>query len=191
MQRWFRNTHLVLGLLSSSFLLMYGISSVQMAHRPWFSAKPDVTVANVAVRSAEASGARALARALMRRGLLAGEVTNTAVKPFGYQVRVVRPGTVQDVKYVRESGIAEITTNRSNFLFVLNRLHHLAGVRHDYVPVNFWGGVLGLVSAMLIALALTGIYLWFKMHGERLAGSVILAISLGYSLTLIVLMRLA
>jgi hypothetical protein len=47
------------------------------------------------------------------------------------------------------------------------------------------------VALGLIGLSVTGIYLWFKIHTERVTGLVLLAISLGYSLPLIVLMRMA
>ena len=37
MYKWIRNTHLLIGLFACLFLLMYGVSSVQMAHNKWFS----------------------------------------------------------------------------------------------------------------------------------------------------------
>ena len=44
---------------------------------------------------------------------------------------------------------------------------------------------------MLMGLGLTGIYMWFKLHTERVSGAVLLALSLSYSLTLIYLIRTA
>ena len=54
-----------------------------------------------------------------------------------------------------------------------------------------WAFFVALVSVALIVLSLTGIYLWFKIHTERVIGIILLALSLGYSLTLIVLIRTA
>ena len=49
-----------------------------------------------------------------------------------------------------------------------------------------------LVSAALVLLGLSGIYLWFESHKERVVGAALLTISLGYSLTtLMILLRLA
>jgi hypothetical protein len=47
------------------------------------------------------------------------------------------------------------------------------------------------VSTALILLGLTGIYLWFKLHNERIVGAILLTISLSYSLTLMILLRVA
>ena len=56
---------------------------------------------------------------------------------------------------------------------------------------NLWGAFTGIASVGLIALALTGIYLWFKLHNERKIGVVLLVVSLAYSLTAMGLLRLA
>jgi hypothetical protein len=54
-----------------------------------------------------------------------------------------------------------------------------------------WAVFVALISVALIVLSLTGIYLWFKIHTERVIGIILLVLSLGYSLTLIVLIRTA
>ena len=74
---------------------------------------------------------------------------------------------------------------------MLNRIHHLAGQGHDFGLINAWGVCVGLVSAALILLGATGIYLWFKIHSERVIGVVLLAINLGICVTLLVLIRAA
>lgn len=51
--------------------------------------------------------------------------------------------------------------------------------------------MIGLVSAGLILLGVTGIYLRFTIHGERAIGVVPLAINLGICVTLLVLIRTA
>jgi hypothetical protein len=190
MHRWIRNTHLALGLLAVPFVLLYAVSAAQMAHRSWFSPMPEVSVTRLSLPPAEVADPPSLALALMRRGEVKGQIESSSQPPFGYQLRLTRPGTMQDVRYDLASSIAEITTSRSSFIFVLNRLHHLGGVRLKYLPLELWGVVLAGVACVLIALGLTGIYLWFKVQRERLVGSVILAVSLGFSLTLLLLMRL-
>jgi hypothetical protein len=49
----------------------------------------------------------------------------------------------------------------------------------------------GLVSAALVLLSPAGIYSWFKLHGERRIGSLLLGLSLGGSLAVAVLIRAA
>jgi hypothetical protein len=74
---------------------------------------------------------------------------------------------------------------------MLNRLHHVGGLWHEYALINVWAVFVGLVSAILILLSITGIYLWFKIHSERVIGAILLTLSLGYSLTLTIMIRLA
>lgn len=58
MYRWFRNIHLWLGLLAFPMLMMYGISSIGMAHHAWFSGKPQVSerVAKLALSRGRTTG---------------------------------------------------------------------------------------------------------------------------------------
>jgi hypothetical protein len=191
MYRWLRNIHLWLGLFSFLFLLMYGVSSVQMAHNSWFSPRPKVSESRVAVPPASAESPRALARELMDRHGMRGELNQVRQTPDGFALRIVRPGTVYEVDYSRSTGEAKVRTNVASFIGMLNRIHHIGGIWHEYSLVNVWGVLVGLVSAALIVLGATGIYLWFKIHSERVVGIILLALSLGFSLPLIVLMRAA
>ena len=190
MYRWLRNIHLVTGLFSVLFLLTYGLSSVQMAHRSWFSLQPRVTEVRIAVGTEVPNSPRALARALMEsRGLRGGldEVEETA---DGYELRISHPGTEYEVSYSRATGQARIRMIRANFMGLLNALHHVAGFSRGDALEKTWAAFVGLVSAGLIVLALTGIYLWFKLYRERRVGVVLLAVSLCYSLALAIYLRL-
>ena len=191
MYRWLRNTHLFLGLFSFLFLLMYGVSSVQMTHNSWFNSKPSVSESTIPVPGEQAHDARAVARFLMDRRGVRGEIQQAQETENGFRFRVMRPGTVYEVAYARSTGEAKVRTNVANFIGMLNRLHHVGGLWHDFTLTNIMGFFVGLVSAALVGLGLTGIYLWFKIHKERKIGAALLALSLGYSLTLMVLMRIA
>jgi hypothetical protein len=189
MYRWLRNTHLFTGLFSALFVLMYGVSSVQMAHNNWFDIRPTVTESTVAVEPS--SDARAVARQLMDRHGTAGEIQQINQKGDRFAFRIVRPGTMYDVEGARGAAEVKVKTSTAPLLGMLNRLHHISGYWREYQVMNAWGVVLGLVSLGLIVLGATGIYLWFKLNGERVIGAILLAVSLGYSLTLMVLIRLA
>lgn len=190
MYKWIRNTHLLIGLFAFLFLLMYGVSAVQMAHNRWFNNKPAVTESEIAV-TAGVTDARAVARELMDRHGLRGELAQVRKSGDGLSFRVVRPGTVYEVAYSPETGNAKVKTNVANLMGMLNRIHHIGGLWHDFTLTHVWAVFVGLVSLALILLSLTGIYLWFKIHSERVVGVILLTLSLGYSLTLIVLIRTA
>jgi hypothetical protein len=191
MYAWLRNTHLLLGLFAVPLLVMYGWSSVQMAHQRWFTLKPATTESRVTLAGAPAENARAAARRLMDEHGLRGELAQVRTTDSGFSFRIARTGTFSDVSYSRQTGEAHIRTNAASFQQMLNRVHHASGLWHEYWLSNVWGGLVGLVSLGLFLLGATGIYLWFKVHTERVVGAVLLAISLGYSLTLMVLMRAA
>jgi hypothetical protein len=95
------------------------------------------------------------------------------------------------VKYNRQTGDAKVTTRTANLMGTLVGIHKTAGLWRETTLANLWGALVGMVSVGLIVLAVTGIYLWFKIHNERLVGVILLFISLGYSLTVMVLLRTA
>jgi hypothetical protein len=190
MYRWLRNVHLVTGLFSVLFLLTYGLSSVQMAHKSWFSLQPKVTEVRIALGTEVPNSPRALARALMESRGLRGGLDEVEETVDGYELRISRPGTEYEVSYSRATGQARIRMIRANFMGLLNALHHVAGFSRGDALEKTWAAFVGLVSAGLIVLAVTGIYLWFKVYKERRVGVVLLAVSLCYSLALAFYLRL-
>lgn len=183
-----RNVHLLLGLFCSCFVLMYAFSSLQMSHNSWFPTKPIVTESQS--KLPPHLDARVASRLLMDQGLR-GEMMQVKLSTTNIQFRIQRPGTVYEIAYDLQSGQTQVKTSRVGLVGMLNRLHHINGLRHDYALLNLWSSALLFTSLTLIALGLTGICLWFKFYKERFIGGVILALSLTYGLGLILLMRSA
>jgi len=190
MYRWLRNTHLCLGLTLALFLLVYGVSSVQMAHN-WFSARPRTSDSVLPLTDEALSGPRPAARELMQRHGMRGEVSQIKESADGFAFSIMRPGTVYAISVKRAQPQASVRTSSANTIRMLNGIHHTAGLWHEYWLLDAWGMLVGLLSVGLVLLALTGIYLWFKIHSERVAGAILLIASLAYSLPLIIMMRLA
>ncbi len=188
--RWIRNTHLLLGLLAVVFLLMYGVSAVQMSHNRWFPVKPAVSEQRLSLPQGIAD-ARVVARELMDHHGARGELAQARTTPHGAAFRIARPGTVYEVEYTAATGETLMRTSVVSFIGMLNRIHHIGGLWHEYRLLNVWGFLVGVVSVALILSGLTGIYLWFRIYDERLVGSILVGASLAYSLTLILLLRLA
>ena len=188
MYRYLRNTHLYLGLFCCLCLLMYGVSGVQMAHSAWFPMRPAVTETHAALPP-QTTDARRVARELMDRYGLRGEVDRPRVTPNQLSFNIARPGTVYQIDYSPATGNTRIRDNHAGFMGMLNRIHHAKGFWHDYWVLNAWGAFVAVVSAALFLIGATGIYLWFKLRQERLIGAILLTVSLGYSLTLMVLAR--
>ena len=60
MYKIIRNLHLLLASFSLPFLIMYGVSAVQMSHNTWFQMKPAVQERDLTL-SPDQSDARAIA----------------------------------------------------------------------------------------------------------------------------------
>jgi hypothetical protein len=190
MYRLVRNIHLILGLSCCLFLLMYGVSAVQMSHNAWFEMKPTVTQTRLTVDASAATSPRALAAELMSNHGLRGDIEQASDGEAGYELRIVRPGTVAEARYRPGAAEAEVKISKADFMEMLNRIHHVNGVWHEDVLLNVWGVFVGLVSIALIGLGATGVYMWFKIHDERLIGGLILFSGLTVGLGLLIATRL-
>jgi hypothetical protein len=183
--RLLRNTHLIVGLLVSLFVLMYALSALQMAHRIKLS--PTITEQNV--RLPAGMEGRSVALLLMAHHAVDGDLGAIQATKTGFRFSVNRPGSLWNVTYESVSGKTHIHRENRDILGFLNRLHHLNGMSHDTAAMNAWGWALFLVSIALLVLGATGVYMWYRLHSERLIGSMLLAANLTFSLVLIALLR--
>lgn len=189
MYKTLRTIHLLLASLSLPFLVMYGVSAVQMAHGSWFSLKPAVTESTIALRPG-LTDARAVARDVssLLPGMR-GELTDIKAGPQDISLRLVVPGTVHEIRYRAGSGETRVKTSVAGFMGMLNRLHHAGGLWHEVTALNLWGAAVGIVSVSLLLLGASGLCMWFIRRTERRTGAVLLATNLVVVITLIVLMR--
>jgi hypothetical protein len=180
-----RNTHLVLGLASVLFILAYAVSAVQMAHQIRLS--PEISEEDLTLPTGLA--ARPVAEALMQQRGYGGELGDPQMMPKGFSVTITRPGTNFAVRYDVATGQTHIRRETRSVLGMLNRLHHQKGLHHQDGRLNVWGWALALVSIMLLVIGGTGVYLWFRMHSERVIGAILLAANLVVSLGLLAALR--
>jgi hypothetical protein len=185
-----RTIHLLAGAFALPALAMYGVSAVQMAHNRWFVMKPAVSEADQAMHRDYTDG-RALVRDLMARRSLAGEITSVEATPAGFAARIAVPGTVHEIRYDRASGNAHIRTSVAGFMGMLNRLHHAAGLWHDYGPMKLWAVLVALVSLATVVLGATGIWMWWLRRSERMWGLILIVSNLVFSVTVLWMMRAA
>ena len=191
MYKTVRNIHLLLASFSLSFLVMYGVSAVQMSHSTWLQMKPDTHETQLTLARNE-TNARAIARTIMdRESSIRGEIGNVKASDTGVTLRIVVPGTVHDVRYERATGVAQIKTSVSGTMGMLNRLHHWAGFWHEPLTMKLWASAVALVSAALVLLGATGIYMWFTRRTERRLGFALLAVNLVFAIVLLAWMRSA
>jgi hypothetical protein len=192
MFQFMRNTHLVLGLLFVAMVLVFALSSMVIIYRPWMptdDAEPIERV--VAVAPEAASSPRSLALELMRSHDLKGTLGPIEEDAEAIKFRIFRPGTEVRVEYNRASGEALLKTRRWGALQMLVQLHVNHGFWHDDGPANAWAAFSLLTSIGMLLLGVSGIYLWFMHHQERLIGGVLLGVGFGYAIVTLTLIRLA
>jgi hypothetical protein len=185
-----RTTHLLCGVFALPFLVMYGVSAVQMAHSRWFDMKPAITESDAAVAAGMTDG-RAVALELMRIGNFRGEITEVRATPDGFEVQVRRPGTQYEVHYDSATGNARVRTKVAGVWGIMNRLHHAAGLWHEYGPLRWWAVFCGVTSAAAIGLGATGIWMWWLRKQERRWGLILLAANLVFAIAVLGAMRAA
>jgi hypothetical protein len=184
-----RNVHLLLASFSLPFLVMYGVSAVQMSHNTWFQMKPAVGERDLALTPGQ-SDARAIAREAMdREPSITGEISNVQSNASGVSLRIVVPGTVHELKYNAAAGTGHVKTSVAGVMGMLNRLHHWAGFYHEPVSMKMWAFAVAIVSGALLLLGATGVYLWFTRRPERRIGAALLAINVAFALFIIVALR--
>src|SRR5262249_38019009 len=153
-------------LFAFAFLVMYTVSGVQMAHRTWWRMADEVTDVHLALTPG-LPGARAVARELMTRHGMDGELAAVFDTPAAVAFRVQRPGTVFQVRYQPAGGETLVVVRRGGLARVFNALHGSTGLWHGFAPLNAWAAILGLVSLCLLVVGATGFYLWFRNPKER------------------------
>lgn len=181
-----RTIHLLLGLFALPFLLMYGVSAVQMAHSRWFDMKPRVETRELQLQPGYTE-ARPVARELTVKQGLRGELRDIK----GLRMRLVMPGTVHEIDYASASGVAKVKTSVGGFMVMLNRLHHAAGFWHELPLLKAWAAAVALVSLALLGIGITGLYMWFVRRQERVIGVVLLGLNLAFAITVLTLLRVA
>jgi hypothetical protein len=183
-----RVVHLVVGLFVAAVLTAYGVSAVQMAYAPQIAA-PRESTESMDIPPGHDETPRTLAAWLMTERDLRGDLTQASDDDGQITVTIDRPGTLHVVRYDRASGRADVTTRVRAPAGVLNRLHHLTGLTHDYWALSVAGGLLFAASIALLVLAVTGVTMWFLRHRERKTGLVVLVTGLAWGLTLLVMIR--
>jgi hypothetical protein len=191
MYKIIRTIHLLLASFSLPFLIMYGVSAVQMSHSTWFQMKPAVTEHELSLASGE-TDARIVAREIMNQlPDTKGELSNVQSAGTGLSLRIVVPGTVHEVRYDRTSGVVRVKTSVAGKMGMLNRLHHWAGFWHEPTSMKAWAIAVAIVSLGLLLVGATGIYMWFTRRPERRIGIVLLAANVAFAVTLLTLLRSA
>lgn len=179
--RLLRNIHLLTGVIALPFLLMYGVSAVQMAHSKWFHRKPQSSETRLAISPWPVNDPQVIVKKWKLHGDVRGELP---------QFQVVRPGSVTQV-HCDAVGNCSAKTNTNAPIFILNRLHHAAGLWPNWMPLKVWGAAIGFVSLAAVLLSISGLLLWWERKQERSVGLTLLAANVLFAVVVLGLIRAA
>lgn len=184
-----RNLHLGAGLFVALFLAVYAASAAQMAS-PLVNLPQTTREWTLTVPADVDTTPRGFARWLGQTHGIVGAL-DAVDESEGLEVRIVRVGTRTTVTLDRATRVAAVEERRHSTIGMLNRLHHVSGIDAGWWPIDLWGMLVAVASALLLVLSGTGVVLWFLRHKERRTGMVVLVSGLTLGLTLLVLMRAA
>ena len=190
---WLRRTHAWTGLFGALLFVFLGVSGILLNHRAILKIETGAPVevmkveevlttpladeAALAAYVAARFGVDKPLEAPRRRGpepvTLGGAEARQAET---WELWTRGPNARLDVSYLPEAGLLSVTRTANGPLGTLKELHKGHGV------TVLWVLFLDAISGALILMSLSGILLWTKLHGPRLAaagilgGSAILAV---------------
>jgi hypothetical protein len=181
-QAWNRKGHYYLGLYFLFFLWLFAFTGLLLNHS-WRFAEfwPNRKVSSFARRvEAPAAGDRVdRARALMRQIGVDGEIEWTAERldSGGFAFRVSRPGHNYQVTVPADQGLALVEHTEVNAWGIMRVLHTFTGARagdarntRDWMLTTLWVWSMDAVSAGLVLMVFSGIYMWAGLPRKRHGG---------------------
>lgn len=178
MRKWLLNLHLYGGLLCSSYLVIYGLSSLQFNHAWLLPQKTAATVEWSQVIDPPASrNKQAVADHIKAQLNLPGWVHPWSIqrdRQQNYDFEVSRPGKHYVIHYDPRAGVASVAEQRVNIAGIIPRLHGLYGDVPGMPGLRSWGAYTEITNWVVLFAICTGIILFAYRSRERRASFAIL-----------------
>ena len=183
-----RRVHMYLGLFLAPWMLMYALSTLVMAHRPFVlsfypTETPKITVEKELDYSRSFttnSTGKEKALVILQDLGLEGRHTVNNPKPEAPLV-INRQHALYLRKITLDPKTNKLTVQREDFraLTFLERMHRRRGFQDPYAVENSWAFSVDLTVITMVFWGLSGIWLWWGMRPTRVWGAVSLAVGLG------------
>ena len=179
--------HIYAGLLCSSYLLIFGVSSLNYNHH---FGKPGKTEAISWERRIELANVEGNDRAFSGTisdtlGLIGWTIPWETHRDDGGNLHfgLNRPGKKYTIHVLFDEGLVRVEERRTGFWSIINSLHAL--MRLPYSPfMSLWGVYTEICIWVVMFSAATGVYFWARRRSERFVGWILLAGGSGSSLLL-------
>jgi hypothetical protein len=182
-----RRIHLNSAFITSVFLLMYFISGLFLMMGSVFPRALKQTVSEQAALSAGKSESENIAE-ICNRYHIYGDETVKIIPGNKKSYSYFRPAYRAEILLDETLPAARVKISEGTIWSVMNDFHRLRGYTGNWAH-RLWSLFYDLSCISLIVMALTGVYLWWKMERKKRLGIVFLLVSTG--LTLFTVMYLA
>jgi hypothetical protein len=187
MRSFLLKVHIYAGLLCSSYLLIFGISSLNYNHN--FGKPGDEKV----------TWERSMELVNMEDNMALSEIVRDKLGLIGWSLPwdtrrddrgnlhfgLSRPGKYYLIHVLLDESRVRVEETRRGFWAVVNSLHALMGVPSSRF-MTLWGAYTELCTWVVLFSAASGIYLWTQRQKERVVGWILLAGASGTSLLFMV-----
>ncbi len=193
LERWNRKLHFYSGLFLLFFLWLFAFSGLLLNHPSWTFAESwnNRKEANyereITALGPDVKGDLGQAREIMRQLGIAGEIlwTTTRTDPDQFDFQVRRPGHFYFIKANLAQKRVAVRQADVNLWGVIKVLHTFTGVQmddprnsRDWVLTSIWAYSMDAVTAGLIFMVLSSLYMWLQLPQKRLLGAVVLGLGL-------------
>ncbi len=209
-QKTILNVHIYGGLLCFSYLIIFGISSLNFNHPLAFTrAKqepttwehrvhlPDLPRPSATMTGERRVATKAAANHAVREALgLFGHQRPWAESwwdpedPNHYHASLVRPGVEYEVDVFIDRELARVKETRTNAWMVMKGLHGFHGNMPGSAFVETWGWYTEFCTFVVLFASASGVYLWTRRKNERRVGFVLISAAATCSLALMLYLTL-
>jgi hypothetical protein len=201
MRKWILNIHMYLALICSSYLIIYGISSLDYNHHWTKGEEVDeskstqweqaATIPPIPAAETPAKSKSQFANTLRDQLGLFGWTVPWSIKSEGQKENmrisflvVERPGKRYAIEIPPEQNRVIVTTNPKSWLSIIRQLHAFRLIPNSKF-VSTWLYYTELCNIAVLFAAVSGIYLWMLRRRERKMGLILLSFGVVFSMSLI------
>jgi hypothetical protein len=189
--RWNRKFHIYIGLYLLLFVWLFSISGLLLNHPKWqfaqFWPQRKQSSFERSIQPLTESGDLAKARRLMQQLDISGEIEQITRHPEteGFDVRVVKPGVIIDIKTHLNTQSATVAQIQTNGWGVLQMLHQFNGVRigeptrkRDWLMTRIWTFSMDSLAVGILIMVFSSLYMWYPLKPKRRLGLIILGLGI-------------
>ena len=180
---WNRRLHYYLGLYFLFFIWLFALTGLLLNHGSWqfaeFWQNRKTSKFEREFIAPPSGSPLATAQNIMQQLGVAGEIQWVGNAPSAPRLdfRVTRPGLQYDIKAEVEKRRATVEQIKINCWGTMRALHAFTGVRindtqnqRDWILTTLWAYSMDAVALGLIVMVLSGVLMWYRTGGNRLAG---------------------